>query len=70
MAEFLFAKFVFAVELRNKIRCPNNWPCNQLRKKTQVKTEIEEITHRLYLFPIYINQIAYCLKRVKRNTNR
>ncbi len=71
-AEFYprIGKFIRAEQLlRKRIETPNR-PLYDLREKRYEQRQLCQISFRLHLFPVNVNQIAHGLERIKRNTQR
>lgn len=58
------------VQLRHKIRRPDDRPCNQLREEGHIKSKIEHILHRFDLPPVNIDGVTHGLEGEEGDTYR
>ena len=56
------AQVIGLVELLNEFYGAHDGACYQLREKAQIEAKIQEIFHRLNLFPLHVHHVAHGLE--------
>src|SRR6266480_4186338 len=57
------------LDLRDKLPCPNDWTCDQMRKEGNEESVVDEVPDSLHVSPINIDRIREAGESVEADSN-
>ena len=58
------------MDLRDKLPGPNDWTCDEVRKKRDEQRVIDEVSNSLHLLPIDIDRVRKAGKSIEADAYR